>query len=110
MGRLFISPREINFINDIAKELVKDVIGQKIYYFSISEIKSKVHDIYEESPDKVFENPIEIDCLAKYQGQIFYYNMDSQYYYPLARIDAVSLDCRSENLASVYKNEIRSWV
>ena len=44
--------------------------------------------------------------LAKYQGQIFYYNMDSQYYYPLARIDAVSLDCRSENLASVYKNEI----
>lgn len=69
MGRLFISPREINFINDIAKELVKDVIGQKIYYFSISEIKSKVHDIYEESPDKVFENPIEIDCLAKYQGQ-----------------------------------------
>lgn len=69
MGRLFISPREINFINDIAKELVKDVVGQKIYYFSVSEIKSKVHDIYEESPDKVFENPIEIDCLVKYQPQ-----------------------------------------
>jgi len=69
MGRLFISPREINFINDIAKELVKDVVGQKIYYFSVSEIKSKVHDIYEESPDKVFENPIEIDCLIKYQPQ-----------------------------------------
>ena len=40
MGRLFISPREINFINDVAKELVKDVIGQKIYYFPVSEIKS----------------------------------------------------------------------
>jgi hypothetical protein len=39
MGRLFISQREINFINDIAKEVVKDVIGQKIYYFPISEIK-----------------------------------------------------------------------
>ena len=62
MGRFFITPREINFINDIAKEIVKDVIGQKIYYFPISEIKSKVHDVYEESPDKVFENPIEIDC------------------------------------------------
>ena len=69
MGRFFITPREINFINDIAKELVKDVVGQKIYYFPISEIKSKVHDIYEESPDKVFENPIEIDCLVKYQPQ-----------------------------------------
>jgi|TARA_X000001382_G_scaffold127039_3_gene114369 hypothetical protein len=69
MGRFFITPREINFINDIAKEIVKDVIGQKIYYFPISEIKSKVHDVYEESPDKVFENPIEIDCLVKYQPQ-----------------------------------------
>ena len=69
MPRLFITPREINFMNDIAKELVKDVIGQKIYLFQISEIKSKVHDIYEESEDKVFENPIEIDCLVKYEPE-----------------------------------------
>ena len=67
MGRLFITPREINFINDIGKELVKDVVGQKIYYFPISEIKSNIHDVYEESPEKVFENPIEIDCLVKYE-------------------------------------------
>jgi hypothetical protein len=66
MGRLFITQREINFINDISKEVIKDVIGQKIYYFPISEIKSKVHDIYEESPEKIFDNPIEIDCLVKY--------------------------------------------
>ena len=69
MARLFLTPREINFMNDIAKELVKDVIGQKIYYFPISEIKSRVHDIYEESTDKIFENPIEIDCLVKYIPQ-----------------------------------------
>ena len=69
MGRLFITKREINFINDIAKELVKDIIGQKIYFFPISELKSKIHDIYEESPDKVFENPIEVDCLVKYEPQ-----------------------------------------
>jgi len=69
MPRLFITPREINFINDIAKEVIKDVIGQKIYLFQISEIKSKVHDVYEESPDKVFETPIELDCLVKYSGQ-----------------------------------------
>jgi len=69
MGRLFITPREVNFINDIAKEVIKDVIGQRIYLFQISEIKSKVHDIYEESPDKVFESPIELDCLVKYNEQ-----------------------------------------
>ena len=69
MSRFFITPREINFINDIAKEIVKDVIGQKIYYFPISEIKSNIHDVYEESPEKVFENPIELDALVKYQPQ-----------------------------------------
>jgi hypothetical protein len=69
MSRLFLSEREINFINDIAKEVVKDVVGQKIYVFQISEIKSRVHDVYEESPDKIFENPIELDALVKYQPQ-----------------------------------------
>ncbi len=69
MARLFITERELNFINDIMKEVVKDVIGQKIYYFSISEIKSRVHDVYEESPNKIFENPIEIEALVKYSPQ-----------------------------------------
>ena len=69
MSRLFITPREMNFINDIAKEVIKDVVGQKIFLFQISEIKSKVHDIYEESPDKVFDTPIELDCLVQYKEQ-----------------------------------------
>lgn len=68
MSRFFITQREINFINDTAKELIKDVIGQKIYYYPISEIKSKVHDVYEESPEKIFDNPIEIECLVQYQA------------------------------------------
>ena len=84
MGRFFITEREINFINDIAKELVKDVIGQKIYYFPISEIKSSVHDVYEESPDKVFENPIEIDCLVRYTPEEIRTNrFGSESYYSL---------------------------
>jgi len=69
MGRLFISEREINFINDITKELIKDVIGQKIYYFSINEIKTNIHDVYEEAVDKIFENPIALECLVKYSPQ-----------------------------------------
>ena len=69
MARLFITPREINFINDIGKEIVKDVIGQKIYYFPISQIKTRVHDIYEEAPEKVFDNPINLDALVKYNPQ-----------------------------------------
>jgi hypothetical protein len=67
MSRLFITPREINFINDLAKEIVKDVAGQKIYYFPISEVKSKVHTLYEEAIDKIFDDPIEIECFVKYE-------------------------------------------
>lgn len=64
MSRLFITQREINFISDITKEVVSDVVGQKIYYFPISEIKTRVHDVYNESPEKVFDNPIELKCLV----------------------------------------------
>lgn len=69
MSRLFITKREINFINDLAKEMVKDVAGQRIYYYAISEIKTQIHDIYEESPDKIFDTPVEIDCFVQYQEQ-----------------------------------------
>lgn len=69
MSRLFITQREINFINDIGKEIVKDVIGQKIYYYSINEVKTRIHDVYEEAPEKVYENPINLDALVKYEPQ-----------------------------------------
>jgi hypothetical protein len=64
MSRLFITPRELNFFSDITKELIKDVVGQKIYYYPISEIKTQTHGIYDESMEKVFDNPIIIDALV----------------------------------------------
>jgi len=67
MSRLFITPREVDFINDLSKEIVKDVIGQKIYFFSISLAKTKVHDIYEEAPEKIFDDPIELEALIDWQ-------------------------------------------
>jgi len=66
MARLFITPREIDFISDITKELIKDVAGQKIYYFRIREDLSAVHDVYEESNDKVFDPPIELETLVEW--------------------------------------------
>ena len=58
MARLFISPREIHLINDWTKEYLKDVVGQKIYYYAVSTMKTMVHDVYNEAVNKVFENPI----------------------------------------------------
>lgn len=64
MSRLFITEREINFISDITKELIKDVVGQKVYYYPISETKTKTHELYGESLEKVFDNPIILDALV----------------------------------------------
>ena len=69
MARLFITPREINFISDLTKEIVKDVIGQKIYYYPISETKTQSHEVYDEALQKVFDNPIVVEALVNAQFQ-----------------------------------------
>lgn len=83
MARLFITAREMNFISDITKEIVKDVNGQKILYFPISELRTKTHDVYNEAIEKVFDNPIAIDALidAQYQQdtKISQFGIDAQY-------------------------------
>jgi len=70
MARLFITSREINFISDITKEIIKDVIGQKIIYYPISEIKTKTHDLYNEALKKVYDNPIILDALITSETQV----------------------------------------
>jgi len=67
MARLFITPREIDLISDLTKEIHKDVIGHVIYYYPVREDVTKVHDIYEEAIDKVFDPPIEIDARLEWQ-------------------------------------------
>jgi hypothetical protein len=67
MARLFITPREIDFISDLTKEVTKDVIGQKIFYYKIREDLTNVHDVYEEAPEKIFDQPIEIEALVEWQ-------------------------------------------
>ena len=67
MARLFITPREIDLISDVTKELVKDVIGQKIYYYVVREDLSEINPVYEEAPEKVFDPPIEIDALINWE-------------------------------------------
>ena len=66
MSRLFITPREIDFIADIAKEITKDVIGDVIYYYKVREDVSQFHDVYEEATEKIFDPPIEIDARVQW--------------------------------------------
>jgi hypothetical protein len=64
MARLFITPREIHLINDWTKEFVKDVVGQYITYYPISILKTRVHPVYDEAVEKIFDHPIKMDCLV----------------------------------------------
>ena len=48
MARLFVGQREIDFFSDIAKEIIKDVAGQKIYYYAIREDLTEINAVYEE--------------------------------------------------------------
>jgi len=61
MARLFITPREIQLINDWTKEYIKDIVGQFIVYYPISILKTRVHPVYDEAVQKIFYNPIKIE-------------------------------------------------
>ena len=67
MPRLFLGQREADFFSDITKELIKDVAGQKLFYYTIREDLSDVHDVYEESLHKIFNPPVEIECMVEWQ-------------------------------------------
>ena len=85
MSRLFITPREIDFIADINKEMVKDILGQKIYYYHVREDLTDVHAVYEEAVNKVYDPPIEIGARVTWEpatvrtnnfGQENYYGIE----------------------------------
>lgn len=64
MARLFIGQKEVQFINDIGKEFTHDVVGQFILYMPLSTLRSAVHPVYDEAPEKIFDNPIKIPAMV----------------------------------------------
>jgi len=69
MSRLFITSREIDLISDLTKEVIKDVAGQKIYFYKVRHDLTNIHDVYEEAVDKVFDPPVEIEARVEWQPQ-----------------------------------------
>ena len=51
MSRLFFSKREVDFVSDITKEFMKDIVGESIFYFAISE----TNDLIEEKNSTMIE-------------------------------------------------------
>jgi len=66
MARLFLGQKESDFFSDIAKELIKDVAGQKIFYYRLREDLTSTNDLYEESDRKIFNPPVALECLVEW--------------------------------------------
>jgi len=68
MARLFVTSRELDLISDLTKEVTKDVIGQRVFYYRVREDLSNTHDVYAESTEKVFDPPIDIDVRVEWNS------------------------------------------
>jgi len=66
VARLFVTPKEIDLISDLQKELNKDVVGAKVFYYTVREDITQIHDIYEEAIEKIFDPPIEIEARVEW--------------------------------------------
>lgn len=68
---LFIGQRELQFFQNIATEIIEDVSMQKIrYYFIEGDLSPTTNDLYGESTQKIFRDPIEIYCLVLFNEPI----------------------------------------
>jgi hypothetical protein len=66
VARLFITSRELDLISDLTKEVIKDVAGQKIFYYTLREELSNTNSLYREATEKVFDPPIELEALVEW--------------------------------------------
>ena len=83
----------MDLISDLTKEVIKDVIGQRIFYYPVRTDVTTVHDVYEESTEKVFDTPIELDALVEWSpGEIRTNKFGSEKFHSIeARIHARDL-------------------
>lgn len=82
MSRKFITEREIAFIDKVNKELIQKVTGQEVSYYAISLEKSKVHRLYDEAIEKVWEAPVKINARVLWdntQSSATNFGVDSKY-------------------------------
>jgi len=58
-GNAFLSNKDIQFINCLNSEIIKNVVGQNLSYYRVDEQKTEMN-LYGESKVKTFRNPIKI--------------------------------------------------
>ena len=89
-----------------SKEYNGKILIYKDWSSKVDKNKVQILNVFNPKKEVVQYQIEKVKGIENYKGQVFYYNMDNKYYYPLARIDAVSFECDNEYQASLYKNEL----
>lgn len=82
MAKKFVHDRDLNFINNINKELIQNVVEQEVIYYAISEEHTVSHRLYQESIEKVWFNPVRINARVDFNNSTVLstnFSMDSKY-------------------------------
>jgi hypothetical protein len=104
-----VNPKIIDFTKiRLGKKDSKHYNGKIIFKNDWLDTKEDpiIFDVFNKNLEVVKAQIKNAGSIEKYKGQILYINLDSRYYYPLSRIDAVLNDCDSESQAAIYKNMI----
>lgn len=91
---LFVGSREIAFFNSINKELIQQIICQKITYYSVSAEHTNSHRLYDEAIRKTVFTPVEINAMVLYQD-------------PQQTVDQFSIDTIYKIEVYFYQEELR---
>ena len=104
-----INPKVLDFTKiRLGKKDSNFYNGKIVFKNDWSDTKEKevIFDVFNKS-EKIVKTQIDkAGSIEKYKGQVLYINLDSRYFYPLSRVDAVLNDCDSESQAAIYKNMI----
>lgn len=68
MSRKFVTARELSFIDGINRELIQEVVGQEVLYYSLMVEGSEVNDIYGEAIRKTWAPPVRVNALVNYDN------------------------------------------
>lgn len=68
MSRKFIGKKELAFVDAINREVIRDIVGQQVYYYEILADQTKEDDLYHEAIQKTYKAPVKVSALVYYEN------------------------------------------
>jgi hypothetical protein len=66
---LFLGKKERDLVKQVNDELIENIIGQSILYYSIDLERTNFHDMYGEAIEKTFLSPVRVMALVKFESE-----------------------------------------